>query len=295
MLTPFNDDGSVAYDAYGSLVDFYVNAGVGGLFACCGSSEITHLSKDEMLKIAGSVLECAGGRVPVVSGAIIFEPFEAQVEFALQMASLRPDAVIVSPTQFASKEDGDELLFDRIKKYTDAIPADITLGIYEFPYPYHRLITPQIMKWMVSSGRYMFHKDTSCDMDNMMVKLQIVKGSNLTMVNAHTHTLLEFLQAGGDGFCGCTANYCPELYVWLCRNFAKYPQKAAEVQKYLSKFENQADEYDNYPVSAKAYMRLRGVDITHYSRKVKKAVPDAQTKQLSGMIKQTSNFLENIQ
>ncbi len=295
MVTPFNYDGSVDYDAYQSLVDYYIDAGVSGLFACCGSSEITHLTKDEMLRVLECVLMCNAGRVPVVSGAIIFEPFEAQIEFAKSVASLWPQALIISPTQLVEKDDNDQVLFDRFERYTEAVGGDIKLGTYEFPYPYHRLLTPAVMEYMVSSGRYIFHKDTSCSMDNMRVKLDILKGSRIMMVNAHTHTVLESLQAGGDGFCGCTANYCPELYVWLCRNFAKYPQKAAEVQKFLSDFENQADVYDNYPVSAKAYMRMRGVDITHYSRKLKITVTPPQIEQLTGMLANATSFFKELE
>ena len=32
-------------------------------------------------------------------------------------------------------------------------------------------------------------------------------------------TLLEYLKAGADGYCGVMANFHPELYVWLCEHY----------------------------------------------------------------------------
>ena len=59
------------------------------------------------------------------------------------------------------------------------------------------------------------------------------------------------------------ANFHPELYVWLCDNFAKEPEKAKIVQDFLGV--TSAMEGRLYPVVAKAYLKTHffpGMGIT---------------------------------
>ena len=44
MLTPFTGENEVDYESLGRLVDWYIEAGVAGLFADCQSSEMFYLS-----------------------------------------------------------------------------------------------------------------------------------------------------------------------------------------------------------------------------------------------------------
>ncbi|HEY7159689.1 MAG TPA: dihydrodipicolinate synthase family protein, partial [Acidobacteriota bacterium] len=39
MLTPFKDNGAIDYEGLSRLIEFYLDAGVSGLFANCLSSE----------------------------------------------------------------------------------------------------------------------------------------------------------------------------------------------------------------------------------------------------------------
>ncbi|RYY08627.1 MAG: dihydrodipicolinate synthase family protein, partial [Chitinophagaceae bacterium] len=67
MLTPFKDNGAVDYDALTELTEFYLNAGVGGLFANCQSSEMFALTEQERLGITKHVVQVVNGAVPVVA------------------------------------------------------------------------------------------------------------------------------------------------------------------------------------------------------------------------------------
>lgn len=53
------------------------------------------------------------------------------------------------------------------------------------------------------------------------------------------------------------ANFHPEIYSWLCKNFKKEPEKAKKVQAFLG-FASLA-ECQVYPVNAKYYLSLEGV------------------------------------
>lgn len=70
----------------------------------------------------------------------------------------------------------------------------------------------------------------------------------LKIFNANSASLLETLKMGCAGFSGVMANFHPEIYSWLCKNFEKEPEKAKKVQAFLG-FASLA-ECQLYPVNA---------------------------------------------
>ena len=98
--------------------------------------------------------------------------------------------------------------------------------------------------------------DTSCDIENMKAKLEVIKGTNLKLFNANTSTLLETLELGASGYSGVMANFHPELYVKLCNIYKENPSKARKIADFLtvaSLIERQV-----YPVNAKFYQKSIG-------------------------------------
>ena len=57
MVTPFTDTDEVDYGALEELVEWYIGAGVDGLFAVCQSSEMFFLSLGERVAIAEFVVK----------------------------------------------------------------------------------------------------------------------------------------------------------------------------------------------------------------------------------------------
>ena len=53
--------------------------------------------------------------------------------------------------------------------------GDIRLGLYETPVPKVRHLTPAMLKWVAESGRFVFHKDTSLEVDTMLKKMDAVQ------------------------------------------------------------------------------------------------------------------------
>ena len=147
MLTPFTDNNSVDYESLGKLVDWYIENGVAGLFADCQSSEMFFLSLEERVKIASFVKERAAGRVPVVASGHISESLEAQAEELNAIAKTGVDAVIMITNLLAKEDESDEIWLENLKKLLDKLPEDLALGFYECPYPYKRIISPDLLKW----------------------------------------------------------------------------------------------------------------------------------------------------
>lgn len=256
MLTPFTENNEVDYEALGKLIDWYIEKGVNGLFADCQSSEMFFLSLEERVKIGEFVKKHADGRVPVVTSGHISDSLEDQAKELTAIAGTGADAVILLTNRLAKENESDEVWLENLKKLLEMIPKDVPLGFYECPYPYKRIISPELLKWCADTGRFYFIKDTSCDIENMKAKLEVIKGTNLKLFNANTSTLLETLELGAGGYSGVMANFHPELYVKLCNIYKEDPSKARKIADFLtvaSLIERQV-----YPVNAKFYQKSIG-------------------------------------
>lgn len=256
MLTPFTENNEVDYEALGKLVDWYIEKGVNGLFADCQSSEMFFLSLEERVKIGEFVKKHADGRVPVVTSGHISDSLEDQAKELTAIAGTGADAVILLTNRLAKENESDEVWLENLKKLLEMIPKDVPLGFYKCPYPYKRIISPELLKWCADTGRFYFIKDTSCDIENMKAKLEVIKGTNLKLFNANTSTLLETLELGASGYSGVMANFHPELYVKLCNIYKENPSKARKIADFLtvaSLIERQV-----YPVNAKFYQKSIG-------------------------------------
>ena len=256
MLTPFTENNEVDYEALGKLIDWYIEKGVNGLFADCQSSQMFFLSLEERVKIGEFVKKHADGRVPVVTSGHISDSLEDQAKELTAIAGTGADAVILLTNRLAKENESDEVWLENLKKLLEMIPKDVPLGFYECPYPYKRIISPELLKWCADTGRFYFIKDTSCDIENMKAKLEVIKGTNLKLFNANTSTLLETLELGASGYSGVMANFHPELYVKLCNIYKENPSKARKIADFLtvaSLIERQV-----YPVNAKFYQKSIG-------------------------------------
>ncbi|MFW6368790.1 MAG: dihydrodipicolinate synthase family protein [Spirochaetota bacterium] len=257
MITPMHRDGTVDFESLDRLVDWYLEAGVSGLFAVCQSSEMFDLTLDERVLVARRVVERTSGRSGVIVSGNIAGEHDAQYEELSRLADVGADAVVLVANRYADVGEGEEQWRARIETILDTLPHTLRLGLYECPYPYHRILHGSTLSWLASLGRFSFLKDTSCDPAIQRERSEILQRNELRAFNANAATLLSSLRLGYAGYSGVMANFHPELYVWLCRNYEHYPQQAERLQSFLgvaSVFERQG-----YPMNAKYYLKSKGV------------------------------------
>lgn len=262
MLTPFTDTGSVDYTALQALIEWYEQNGVHGLFAACQSSEMFFLSLRERVELAAFIKKHA--TVPVIASGHISYDLDDQVDELKRIANTGVDAVIMLTNRMAQQDEHASTWKNSLEYLLNGLPDNIPLGLYECPYPYKHLISDDELSFCASTGRFRFLKDTCCDISLIRHRTKILEGSTLGLYNANTSTLLQSLQCGGKGFSGVMANFHPELYVWLAKNWQEQPEKAEQVQSLLtlcSFIERQL-----YPVNAKYHLSQLGLPMTTYTR-----------------------------
>lgn len=272
MITPYKKDGTVDLDTAAEYVRWYFENGCAGIFAVCQSSEIAFLSVEERARLNARVYSEAkklekesGRRFSIVSSGHVADSLEDQADELTRIYESGTDALILITNRLAAEDESDDVWIRNAEKLLALLPKDVPLGLYECPLPYKRLVTEKVLRWCVSTGRFYFMKDTCCNIDMIRERLDIIRGTHFRLMNANCQTLLESLKAGGAGYCGIMCNYHPALYVWLCENYEKEPEKAEDLQSLLGTL-GFTEVGLPYPLTAKYHMCLEGIPTENIAR-----------------------------
>lgn len=259
MITPYTSDGHVDYDTACKYVDWYYESGLDGIFAVCQSSEIFYLSLEERVELNRRVYQRAktlNENFLIVSSGHVSDTLAGQVKELNAVYESGTDALILITNRLDIHNEGDDVFIENAKALIAQLPTEAKLGLYECPYPYKRLVTPKILDWCLSTGRFHYMKDTCCDAALIAERTKQLQGSTFQLLNANSQTLLETVRNGANGYCGVMCNFHPKLYAWLCQN--PYDPHADLVQSILATFAY-AEAWLPYPLIAKQHMNLCGI------------------------------------
>ncbi len=294
MITPYKKDGSIDYDTACKYVDWYYENGLDGIFAVCQSSEIFYLSLEERVELNRSVYKRAkelDKNFLVVSSGHISDSLEDQVKELNAIYASGTDALILITNRLDINNEGDDVFIANAEKLIAQLPADAKLGLYECPYPYKRLVTPKILDWCLSTGRFYYMKDTCCDANLIKQRCEQLKGSHFKILNANCQTLLETMRNGADGYCGIMCNFHPKLYSWLRENYKS--DKADLVQSVIGTF-GFTEVGLPYPLTAKYHMNLCGINTENIARNRKSEELTEYAKSCMEQMKYATDKLEKI-
>lgn len=264
MITPFTEDNKIDYDAVLRIIEWYDKNGVDGIFAVCQSSEMFELSPQERVELAKFIINNTPKHMGVIASGHCAEKVEDQIREAQTVIDASVDAYVFISNQFAKENESEDVAKKNIEYLLDHIDGDM-FGVYECPAPYKRLLSPELLKWCAETEKFAFLKDTCCDLDQLEAKCKAVEGTGLKIFNANAATLLRSMEMGCAGYSGVMANFHPDLYVWLCKNYKEQPEKAQELMNFLGAAS--MVECQVYPVNSKYHMNLVGVPMTLQSRR----------------------------
>lgn len=300
MITPYKKDRTIDYDTALKYVDWYFENGMTGIFSICQSSEIFYLSTEEKVKLNSLVYKRAkeleklhGKAFTVVSSGHTSETLEEQAKELNAVWESGTDAIIFITNRLDPNNEGDDVFIANCEKLISMLPGEAKFGLYECPHPYKRLLTPKILDWCISTGRFKYIKDTCCDLATITQRAKQLKGTGLKNLNANCQTLLGSLQNGCDGYCGIMCNYHPKLYSWLCTNYTKYPEEAQLIQSVLGNF-GFTEVGLPYPLTAKYHMNLVGIPTENLARPRHSSEMTDYAKSCIEQMKLATDYFEGI-
>ena len=265
MLTPFLPTNQVDINGLEALATFYIDAGSNGLFANCLSSEMFQLTDVERLLITRTVVNQVRGNVPVVATGTFSRDVSANCEFIKKIYDTGVQAVILVTSMLAEPDENEEVLKARLETIMTQT-GDIPLGVYECPMPYKRLLSPSLMAWMASTGRFVYHKDTSCHSGAIHRKAQAVLNTPFGFYNADTTTALDSLDSGARGISPISGNFYPELYSYLLQQYREHGRTESlnRLHALLTMMDRVTHVF--YPYAAKLFLQRRGLPIETTTR-----------------------------
>ncbi len=292
MITPFTEDNRLDYKAIKGLVDWYVSKGAAGIFAVCQSSEMFFLSEQEKLDLARATVEAAEGRIKVIASGHTSDLLPEQIQQLWQMAQIGVDAVVLVSNRLAKINEGDEVLAQNAEKIFTALP-DVHFGLYECPYPYLRLLSDKFLQKTASEGKLIFLKDVSCSSEIQKRRVELVKGTKLSLFNANTSTVLDSWLHGYKGYNGVMANFHIDLYDWMYKNYKKQPELARELSDFLTLAA--VIEVRAYPISAKWYQNKFAVPMSIITRSKSFTLLDENGKhEIEALVRAQENWYRRL-
>lgn len=266
MITPFTESGEIDYPGVERLVEWYIANGSDALFAVCQSSEMQFLSLEERVALAAFVRKIAAGRVPVIASGHVSESLEDQLAELTAIAATGVDGMVLVTNRLDAAQQGGTKFIEDLTWLLDRLPKDLTLGLYECPAPYRRLLTDEELMFCANSGRFALLKDVSCDLATVARRVAMTKGTPLAIINANAAIAYDAMKAGSRGFTGVFTNFHPDLYKWMQTRSATNPALADELSVYLAL--SAMAEPMGYPKLAKLYHQRLGTFSSAGSRVV---------------------------
>ena len=206
LLTPFNDDGSVDYDAFATHVEWQIAEGSSGLVPVGTTGESPTLSHDEHKRVVEVCVQTAKKRVPVIAGAGSNNTVEA-IELARHAEAVGADALLVV-TPYYNRPTQKGLI-----AHFSAIAEAVSLPIIIYNIPPRSVIdmTPDTMgKLARAHGNIVGVKDATGKIERVSEQ-RITCGKDFVQLSGEDASALGFNAHGGVGCISVTANVTPRL------------------------------------------------------------------------------------
>ncbi|MDO6432127.1 4-hydroxy-tetrahydrodipicolinate synthase [Flavitalea sp. BT771] len=223
LITPFNSDGSIDYDAFEKVIDHVINGGVEYVVALGTTGETPTLHKEEKIALANFTYDKVAGRVPVVVG--IGGNNTAELVEELKSFPLDKAVAVLSASPYYSKP-SQEGLFQHYKALAGVSPKPILL--YNVPGRTGRNLNAATTIRLAKEVKNIAGiKEASGDMAQCMEILRD-KPADFLVVSGDDALTLPQVACGMEGVISVAANSFPRLFTDMVRNCLKGDFKAAK-------------------------------------------------------------------
>ena len=203
LVTPFTPDGEVDFPALRALVDWQVAEGIDFLVPCGSTGEAQTLDEGERERVVASVIEVAGGRVPVMAGATSNDTARA-VDETRRMCRLGAD-YILSATPYYNRPTQDGL-YRHFAAVADA--SDRPVCLYNVPGRTAVNLRPQVAVRLAEHPNIVGIKEASGDLRQIMEIIRL-RPEGFSVLSGDDWMTLPLITAGGDGLISVTSNEVP--------------------------------------------------------------------------------------
>ncbi|RLE54952.1 MAG: 4-hydroxy-tetrahydrodipicolinate synthase [Thermoprotei archaeon] len=265
LITPFNEDLSIDFDAVRWLVRYLAEHGVHGVFPCSTTGEFVHLKPEECIELVKVVLEEVRGKVKVIPG-ISANCTDHCIELGRKMRDLGVDGVIATPPYFF------KVSYEKLRLHFSKIAEKVDLPLMIYNIPATTGINVPISLYVELAKEYSNVVGAKVTYDSVTYMRKLIQEAKsvrkdfsvLTGLDDH---LLYTLMMGGDGGIVALANVVPQIHVALYRAWAEGNlERAYTMFVKLLKLVQIYDIASTYPTAVKTALKVLGTPVKPYVR-----------------------------
>lgn len=212
VATPLTSDGAIDHASLERLVDHLVTGGAHGLFALGSTGETAYLTNERRTEVLSTIVAAAGGRVPVIAGAIELTA-ERILASARPLVAAGADAIVTTAAVYAINDANETA--DHFRRIAAGI--DVPLWAYDVPVRVHSKLGADLLVGLGSEGVIAGVKDSSGDDVGFrrLLAANAAAGHPLQLLTGHELVVDAMLLAGADGAVPGLANVDIAGYVRL--------------------------------------------------------------------------------
>lgn len=225
LVTPFNDDGSVDFEALDRLIEFQIENGTDGILTLGTTGESSTMSHEEDNEVCRFVVEHVGGRVPVIAGSGS-NSTETMLEKSLAYQKLGVDGLlIITPYYNKANEEG---IYRHLATVADGV--DIPCILYNIPGRCGCSISAANMERLAQHPNIMGVKEASANVA-FAASIAHLIGPEFRMFSGEDGIAVPLMSLGASGVISVWANVQPALVHEMCRAYLDgSTQCAREIQ-----------------------------------------------------------------
>ena len=255
IVTPFNPDNTINYDAILKVANYMIDGGVEGLIIAATGGESATMSLEERIALTKFMKKEVGNRVPIIVGTGTNNT-AASIETTKAIEAAGADAVLlVSPYYNKPNQEG---LYQHFKAIAES--TSLPVFLYNVPGRTGVSIAPDTIARLAQVPNIYGMKDASGNMDNLTTLLRTVP-EHFKVYTGDDNLAVPALSIGVYGLISVCAQVAPAPIKEMMDAFrAGELEKAAKMHRDLFPLLDVMFIASN-PVPTKVALNLMGYDV----------------------------------
>ena len=274
LVTPFRNDERIDCNAWSSIIEALISAGVDGLFVAGSQGEGYALDPEERLVALRFCRQAVAGRVTLY-GNVGCATTAATVQLATQAEAMGVDALVVvtpfyvQPTQ------------QEVEEHFVEVCRSVRAPVLAYNFPPHggvALEAATLGRIAARCENLVGVKDSSSSLEQAVAYKNASPGEPMAVLVGADHLVLEALEQGCAGTVNASANVAPKLYVDLYRAFRDgRRQEAGRLQALASQLGATVGLH-TFPSMMKEAMTIAGLSAGPCRKPVGPVPPEARAR-----------------
>ncbi len=253
LVTPFNEDGSVNFEALTNLLEFQISNGTDGILVLGTTGESSTMTHEEDDSVVEHTMKVVNGRVPVIAGSGSNDT-QTAIEKSLKYERMGVDALLlITPYYNKANEEG---MIRHFLAVADRVHTPII--IYNVPGRTGCSLSLHAVEVLSKHKNIVGIKEAS---GNISYAANVAKliNDDFVMYSGNDDMVVPILSLGGSGVISVFANTNPkECHEMVASYLNGDTKKALDIQlKYLDYIHSLF--YEVNPIPVKAALNLMGM------------------------------------